>query len=114
MRAAVNLELIEAENYIEIQILNTEMLNQELTNGLIGDKVSIQRTLSQYVNKGEPLECKVDNIETENKLRIFIEDDNLLKKSYEFFKNFFFGDFFKDMIEAMKGAFGGLYGGNPF
>ncbi|MBD3215961.1 MAG: hypothetical protein GF311_25340 [Candidatus Lokiarchaeota archaeon] len=109
MKKAINLT-IDQENYqVEIEILDKELIDKQLSGNLIQSEASLQQLLKGYV-EDKTINPKITINQETNRILLDFDNQQDAQTIYNFFEKFFFGDILKTMIEALFGAFGGMYG----
>ncbi|MHA1299346.1 MAG: hypothetical protein ACTSO9_07930 [Candidatus Helarchaeota archaeon] len=103
-----SVELEEGNRVVKIKFKGDVQQNQMIEK-MVSSEQGLQQTLNQFVGKGDPVDCNINFIESENAVVIEnLKDEEITHKVYEFFKDMFFGDFLKNLIEQMFNAFKNL------
>ncbi len=111
MKKAIKLEKDEKAFTVKITLLEAENIKENtMISGMIQDADSIKKSLGQFINNGQPVNCEILGNPAEKLVVIKLENKKWTKKVYDFFYDLFFGDFLKKMMDALMGAFGGMFG----
>lgn len=108
MKESVELEKDEGAKIVKIKFKGDVQKN-EMIDKMISSEEGLKQTLTQFVGKGELIECNIQFDEAENTIILEnFKDKKITKKVYEFFDDMFFGDFLKNLMEQMFSAFKNL------
>ncbi|MFX0136850.1 MAG: hypothetical protein ACFFDN_24650 [Candidatus Hodarchaeota archaeon] len=108
IKDAVEIEKDESKKQVKIKFKG-DISRNPMVDKMVGDDEGLQKTLTQFVGKGEQIDCNIKFIEAENAFLLEnFKDEKTTNAVYEFFNDLFFGDFLKNLMEHMMDAFGNL------
>jgi len=100
-----SVELEEGDKEIKIKFKGDVKENQ-MIDKLVSTEQGLQQTMTQFIGKGEPVDCNIKFIEGKNTILMEnFKDKEITHKVYEFFNEMFFGDFLKNLMDQMINAF---------
>ena len=114
LEEAVKLERNDNDLSIKIILLVSNIQEDEMVGGMLKGEEEMKKSLGQFLNKKEPLNCEIEINEEDKSMLLKFEKKKEFKQVYELLNEMFFGDFFKKMIEALMGAFGDAFGSGEF
>ncbi|MFX1452312.1 MAG: hypothetical protein ACFFCM_15850 [Promethearchaeota archaeon] len=108
MKEAVELEKDEGKKQVLIKFKG-DIKGNPMIDKMVSDDEGLKNTLTQFVGKGEEVDCNIRYLESENAFLLEnFKDKETTKAVYEFFNDMFFGDFLKNLMDHMMDAFKNL------
>jgi hypothetical protein len=95
---------------IDITFLDDKLIEDDMIIMIIKNKRGLENSLKHYIDIDRSIKYDIEIVKNQNKIIITFEEEEIVDKAYNFFKDFFHGDLLKDMVEALFGAFGRFYG----
>ncbi len=108
IKDAVEIEKDEAKKLVKIKFKG-DISDNPMVGKMVGDDTGLQDTLTQFVGKGEQIDCDIKFLDAENTFLLEnFKDEKTTNQVYDFFNELFFGDFLKNLMDQMMDAFGNL------